>query len=690
MAGKKKGKQASGAVGSGASAFGARGFGAKGFGTKVNFQQEITKVRQLCHQERFPEANRYLQELNQRYPQQVELLKLHLSVAVMGDDKAVAVRVAARLLELRPRNADALYVMAVGAVEYQFLFLVWYLGQLALAEDAEHPMSRETQELVARSGIVVDEMVAEMNLPRTEAIEAMVLHEWAQFHLEWQEFEQVETLERQVLAIAPQFWPAYNNLSLANFMSGNLTQAIDWVERVLAVQPDNIHALANQVRYSLLSGKAELAQEYGRRLKQSQADSWDPVTKKIEALSYLNDTVGILAIWDEAKADAVSPKWSAMLLHWVAVAKARNGQAKEADGLWLKALKRSPNLAIAQQNREDAKKSLGERHGPWAFEMSQWLPPDLEAELRLAITSAMHQDELDTDQLTEGFEQLYHNYPNLGAILELLFERGDPVGRETALQIVMTLQHPPLMDMLCRFALGQNGPDQMRYRAVQALIEADYLNPEKVRMWLKGQWQEVMVSSYEIHDEPFYDHPQSVLIQLEKVLSLLRTQEVEQARQAEQLLQELLVIQSTPDLINNLAISYQVQGRDEEAIALSQQLVADYPDYIPARLTLAQYHLRADEIEAAEELVLPILKIRRMHYKNFVLFSQMYLRLCVVKKEVEKAQVWLKLWKQLMPDHPLQKDWAKRLMTLSTLEEVRKMIDNAPDLKRKGRRTKKV
>jgi tetratricopeptide (TPR) repeat protein len=671
MAGKKKGKES-------------RGIVATGFGVKSTFQSEISKVHRLCSQGRFQEAHRYLQDLTQRYPNQVELLELQLKVAVECDDRRVGIRVAARLLELRPTDVDALYVMTAAAINRHFLFLAWELGQLALSEAPDHPMTAQTQEFIDEIETEINRLILEFDLPRSQAIEAMVLHEWAQFYLEWNEFDRVEALERQVLAITPQFKSAHNNLSLAAFMSGNLPQAIDWCEQILADQPDNIHALANLVRYCLVSGKGELAQIYGRRLKASQAESWDPVTKKIEALSYLNDTKGILAIWDEAEADADSLEWSGMLLHWVAVAKARDGQAQEADRLWLKALSRSPDLEIARNNREDAKKPLGQRNGPWAFDMTYWFPADLGAEFMVVSASALRRGSLDLDKLAQGFERIYDNYPHWCSILELLLDRGDPMGRETALQVATALKRPALLEMLRPFALGQNGSDEQRQAAAQLLVELDYLDPEKVRMWIGGKLQDVQLLSYEIHDDPLYDHPRSVLTRMGQVLPLLRSQDAEKARQAEALLQEALAIRSTPDLLNNLAVSYQIQRRDDESIAIVKQLVLDYPHYIPARLSMAQRHLSADEVDVAESLLLPILKIRRIHYQNFALFSEMYLKVMLAKEELEKAQGWLGIWEKLMPDHPLQEGWAKRLSTLSMLKEVQKVVDYEPRRQGKG------
>jgi tetratricopeptide (TPR) repeat protein len=222
------------------------------------------------------------------------------------------------------------------------LVLAWNLGSLALAEDDDHLMADQTRGFMDIGTQQIDELVEEMGLPRFQLIEAMVLHEWAQFYLEWGEYDRVETLERQVLAIAPQFSSAYNNLSLAAFLDGNLPQAIDWSSQVLAIQPDNIHALANLVRYSLLMGQGELAQDYGQRLKQSQA---------------------------KAKFIAVSD-------------------------------------------------------------------------------SALRRGSLDWDKLAQEFERIYDNYPHWCAILELLLDRGDPMGRETVLQVATALKRPALLEML--------------------------------------------------------------------------------------------------------------------------------------------------------------------------------------------------------------------------------------------------
>jgi tetratricopeptide (TPR) repeat protein len=60
-----------------------------------------------------------------------------------------------------------------------------------------------------------------------------------------------------------------NNLSLAHWAEGRLDQAIDAARRVLDLEPDNIHALSNVIRFTCASGRSDEARPYAERLKAS-------------------------------------------------------------------------------------------------------------------------------------------------------------------------------------------------------------------------------------------------------------------------------------------------------------------------------------------------------------------------------------------------------------------------------------
>jgi len=62
---------------------------------------------------------------------------------------------------------------------------------------------------------------------------------------------------------------------------------------------------------------------------------------------------------------------------------------------------------------------------------------------------------------------------------------------------------------------------------------------------------------------------------------------------AERLFRQAIALEpGQPDLLNNLAVSLQLQGRDMEGLALLETIHALYPDYLFARTGLACVSMR--------------------------------------------------------------------------------------------------
>lgn len=156
-----------------------------GFGAKQNFEQEIGKVKRLLSQAEDQTALDYLQELTQRYPGQMELLELQMTIALELDDKPLCGKAAAQLIELDPNHADGLYITASMALRHIHPVLAWHLSQRALAQDTEHPMARGLQKVMKKTEEGLNERVAKIDdLSREEAIALLVNHEWGQLYLE--------------------------------------------------------------------------------------------------------------------------------------------------------------------------------------------------------------------------------------------------------------------------------------------------------------------------------------------------------------------------------------------------------------------------------------------------------------------------------------------------------------------------
>ena len=467
-----------------------------------------------------------------------------------------------------------------------------------------------------------------------------------------------------------------------------MEEAIAQAEKVLTFEPENVHALANLVRFCLLQGEAERAKDYGQRLKASKATAWDLYTKKVEGLTYLRDHEGILEIWQQAKAEEseLSIAVGGLVFHWVAVAYARTGNLAEAKKLWKEALLRSPELKIAQQNLDDLLLPIGQRNSPWPFAVEAWMSPSLKEDLYAAVSSLAQASNTER-LLSKVFAELSNQHAGFLLWLETVLMEGDEMGRRMAMEMAVVVRSPELLEILKPFALSDNGPDQLRQQAAQVLVEEEVIYAENVRMWLQGKWRELNLIGFQLTDEPQYSHSKLVENMLLDAIDLLREHDAEDAKVAEELLQDALAMEHTPDLLNNLAVSFQLQGRQDEALALYRQTLEEFPKYIPATIFLAQRHILAEELDKAEALLLPILQRKEMHFQEFAQFSDVYMDLLGHKGDFESAENWLAMWESAMPGHPRLKYWKKFMADLDQL--VDDEMEQRKTSKAKGRKTAK-
>lgn len=656
---------------------------ASGFGTKqVDLAAELRRIDRLFMDDNTQEAYSQIQALCRLYPDQVELYQRMGHIALELNDMQGYGRACAQLMPLQPKNPRHIYGFASSLMNGAHVVLTSQMLKQAIALDPDNDLVAQAQDSIALLDQALDELLEPTNLPRDEAIAMMTLHEWAQVYLSWGEYEKCRELELQVLKLKPDMMPALNNLSLVAFIQNDLSTAIAQSEQVLTIEPENIHALSNLVRYCMLSGDRSLARAFADRLKVSQVGAWDPWNKKIEGLSYVGDDAAIVALWETLK-DQESEKSSisSMALHLVAVALARQGKIEQARPIWQRALSLDPELAVAQANLHNCDKPLRQRHLAWPFSMDFWMTETMRQDLIKGLTPIRQAEK--TGKLSAVCRQYFEQHPQMLDWVELMLDRGDPTSSQMALDLAKNAEMPQLWEIVRAFALGQNGSDGLRNDAAIALVRANLLDPEKVRMWLNGAWQEISLITYEFHDDQPFEHSPKVLKLTEQALTLLRTGTPAAGIAAEALLQEALAITTAPDLLNNLAVAYQLQDREAEGIDLCRQIVADYPTYIPARVSIARFHLLKQETDIADAILKPILKQSRFHIDDLATFSEGYLFLLVQQQEMVGAKAWLQLWAQVTPDHPRIKFWQQHLGLLNVAQKnMGKMVDGMLKSKR--------
>lgn len=657
-------------------------FTRSGFG-RTNLAQELQRLEGLIRKEKWPESMRLLSTLTQQFPQSKRVWEKLAYVSVQITDLSNYQRAMENLTALDPTHADHFFGLGAVCITNVYPLMALQAFRQGIALDPNHELADQARSTLTTLEPMLQEALADMFLSEADGLEIAVLHERGQARLERGDYElsKVDTLA--VMERHPSFLPAQNNLSLIFWAEGDVEAAMAQAQTVLDQQPDNIHALANLVRFHVLTQRPDAARSYADRLRASHASAWDGWTKKAEALTLLADDQSLVTLFDEFLAqggDALEqdpehgdprnvapdedteaapiPRPSMMFYHLVAVALARTGELTRAKDLWKKVLDHDPHFELAKTNLTDLRLPLGQRHGAWPLSWEQWLIPSTLKAFRQMMEQATDRR---GQRLISEMSQFFADHPDFVAMLPRMAERGGPRGQEFLLLAAQQIDHPDLLAALKEFALGQNGPDDLRYRAAVRASQAQIIDKNNVTLWRNGAWETITLMDFEIHGEVVYDHGKRVGQWLTQALKLLRTQTPAAAEQAEELLNQAIAVEpDSPDLYNNLAAAYYVQGRNQEAEALVVEVHQRFPDYVMAAMAQVRLHMLEGDLEAAEAILKSFMARGRFHVEEFSVFCETYADLWLAKGMPDGARIWLQTWEQATPDHPrLKLGWAK-------------------------------
>jgi len=614
------------------------------------FPSELRHAAKLIEQERWDDAMDFLEDLHHRYPTKHEPLEMLAEVGAESGDMMLYEDALNQLIALAPDTGRYYVARAGGSMNSGLMALGLLRFKQFLERWPDHPEAEKVRKTVRELEPELSEIMEAAGLPPENRLELAALNDETQLYLQYGRYEEARKRANEVLKQNPNYAPALNNISMTYSLEGEYQQAIDNAQRVLEFAPDNIHALANLARCSYLLGRTEEAQAVAERLKASEAFGTDKSIKIAETLSFLGDDAGVAALYDHISRSrqADLAKEEPLFAHLAAVALYRTGREKEAQKAWKQALKLDPDFELAEENLEDLRLPVGERNGPWAYTLNYWMPAATSRDLIAFIGPP--DVEKSEGALTRDARVFLDAHPEMRTIVPALLERGDPGGREFALMLASAVKDPELLAAVRDFALSQNGPDDLRFRAANMAKETGLIEADKVRMWREGTWQELMLMNWEIHTEVLGNHSPRVEKMAEQAYHALRNLD---GKKAETILKQALEIEpDAPDLLNNLSGAYRVQNRIDEATELVLQVYDRFPDYFFGKVGMAHLWLQEGQIEDAERILTPLLSQKRMHMSEFAALAQAQVELLLAKGEEDGARNWLGMWEQVYPDHP--------------------------------------
>ncbi len=616
-------------------------------------REGILQAGELFRRKQYDLAHQLLEELDRRFPRRPEVLGLLGEVSVEQGDLHTYLRAAEGLAELLPGKADVTLMLAGAYLANCRAFQALKVFRRFLDRWPDHPRAADARKTLADLEAGTRQLLAEPGLSDDEGRELGLLQDETLSLLERGRYAEARRAAEDILKRRPDFVPALNNLGEAYFRDGHAEQGIATARRVLALAPDNVHAQSNLTRYLFLSGRGKEARAEAERLKALRSDAPDLWVKQAEALALLGDDPGVLDALGRAEQAGrlgTNPH-DGMLYHLAAVAAYRTGQVKTAERYWAKSLEQDPGLAPARDNRTDLDQPPEQRHAPWPFPFTSWIPRATVDGLADSLAPTARRK--DETAVTRRVRDSLGRHPELVALVSALLDRGDPAGRTFALGLARMAETPELLEALRGFALGQRGPDAQRMEAAEAATRAGLLpSGEKVRMWIRGEWTDILQFGFELHGEPIHPHSPRV-----EPLARAAMDAIHQGDgvKGERLLRQALEIEpDSPALLNNLSTAYQAQGRGEEGMALTRELHRRFPDYLFARTNLAIHYSGEGRIEEARALLQPLLSRRRLHFSEFSALCAAEIQVALADGNRDAARTWFDLWQRGVPDHPQQ------------------------------------
>jgi tetratricopeptide (TPR) repeat protein len=564
-----------------------------------------------------------------------------------------------KFLALDATDADLWLAWAGAAVGNDQLTTAHHACDHFVNHWPDHPNAHEARETREQLGEVLLVEIAKFGLPQERGMELLRLHEEVNLQLHQGNFERVCQLAEDLLRQCPNFTPVLNNRSLAHFLLGRLDQAIADARNVLEFDADNFHALSNLTRSLFLNGRFDEAHEVAERLKRARSGSPDLYTKQAEALAFLGDWPGILETVQRAEARRAADPLDnfGLLFHLAGVAAAELGQLDVARKHWKRAVKLKSCADWAQQNLDDLNLPIGERNGPWAFPLDSWISPAVIE--RLAVDMRRAGPKAKDSAVRRRVRKLFEQFAHLEHLAPSLLERGDPNAKEFVIRVASLTGLPSIMSALREFVFGQRGSDQLRHEAGLRLVEASLLPSGKQKLWVDGEWRDLILMGFEITGEP--------TVELPPKLKKLATEGYEAIYEGDGPTAELLfkrVLAERPDdssMLYNLANAIAIQGREEEALAQVRDIHKRFPDYTFARTRLAQDAAARRDFDAARALLDPLMTRTRFHVSEYAALCMAHIELLMAEGKKDGARSWLKIWRDADPDDPKLMIYEERL-----------------------------
>jgi tetratricopeptide (TPR) repeat protein len=561
-------------------------------------------------------------------------------------------------VDLDPRHADYYLLAAVSYFAAGYYSFAQRARQQWLRSAPYGPLLGEMRRLDEEYRAGSEQLRDEYNLRDTRVAEEAGYRldegRWALAQNRWDEALKHSQAAAELISGWP---PPRNNASAALFYLGRYAEAVSTSEAVLRdCDPDNLHAMANLVRYHVILRQDAVADEYAGRLSRLPLpEGLEGLVKQIEGLAFRDRDADIDRILAAAKKHFgdLPPE---TYVHW-GIAAANAGRRREALSHLRRAQEAGEGTALLRSTldgleRKQPGPGMADRYPQMSF-VDLIAPAVVEQ-----VGKQLMRDEKQGFRDHQAWDDLLRRYPQLPLVAgRMLYEVPDSI-RPMA-HLLAGLRTPEAIATLRQFVGGQKGSHEDRVQVLQIIQQAGVLPPDaEVEMWVDGERHPIQSMLQEISDEFVPDYRPEVWELYDRALTAHRKGRI---AEAERLYEAMLRAEpKAKEAYNNLASIYHQRGdvaRANEYMDKALAIDPLYPFPITSRVSQA---LGKGDVVAAKALLEPLHRVRQWHPLGFVAYQKAMARIAIEEKEYKAARQHLELAQQLVEDDPEIKellDW---------------------------------
>ncbi len=275
-----------------------------------------------------------------------------------------------------------------------------------------------------------------------------------------------------------------NNLALAYYCAGDIVKAIGITEKVLDDEPENVHAICNQVLFNLALGNTSEIESYKSTMEKLVPEDIDERIKLSLTYCELSENDKAYNILKQVLEEM---PYDARTLFLMGASAANTGRYTESLGYFIDMIKLEPDNTIAYYYKNLVQKAK-ETNQPIKIAYAYQVPVD-------EIKRRMNYLNLCVQKNMSELKELWSKDEYFSSMLQWGLAIGDNTIKKIVVELIGSFEDEKAIEMLKRYLLRKNEPDEIKNDIFLILKKLNVKQPYMA--YIAGKIAEVRIGIYD-------------------------------------------------------------------------------------------------------------------------------------------------------------------------------------------------